>query len=62
MHQEASLIVATVRDAMPASATDMRGFLSDTLTTIGNHQAHTEAVCAIFREPTSTSAVRCHPR
>jgi predicted outer membrane protein len=44
MHQEASLIVGTVRDAVPASATDIRGFLSDTLTMIGDHQARAETV------------------
>lgn len=44
MHQEASMIVSTVRDAMPASATDMRNFLSDTLTTIDAHLAHAEDV------------------
>jgi predicted outer membrane protein len=44
MHQEASLIVGTVRDAVPASATDVRGFLSDTLTMIGDHQARAETV------------------
>lgn len=44
MHQEASMIVGTVRDAMPASATDMRQFLSDTLTTIDNHLTHAEEV------------------
>jgi len=44
MHQEASMIVGTVRDAVPASATDIRGFLSDTLTMIGSHQARAETV------------------
>lgn len=44
MHQEASLIVGTVRDSMPASATDMRNFLSDTLTMIDDHLTHAEAV------------------
>lgn len=44
MHQEASLIVSTVRDVVPASATDIRGFLSDTLTMIGDHQARAETV------------------
>lgn len=48
MHQEASLIVGTVRDAVPASATDIRGFLSDTLTMIGDHQARAGTVlCAL---------------
>jgi predicted outer membrane protein len=44
MHQEALLIVGTVRDAVPASATDIRGFLSDALTMIGDHQARAETV------------------
>ena len=44
MHQEASLIVGTVRDVMPASAADLRGFLSDMLTMIGDHQARAETV------------------
>jgi predicted outer membrane protein len=44
MHQEASLIVSAVRDAMPASASDMRGLLSDTLTTINDHLVHAQIV------------------
>ncbi len=44
VHREASLIVATVRDAMPASAADIRGFLSDTLTVIDQHLTHAEDV------------------
>src|SRR5262249_49683614 len=44
MHQEASWLVGTGRDAMPASATDIRGFLSDTLTMIGDHQARAGTV------------------
>lgn len=43
-HQEASLIVGSVRDAMPASATDMRQLLTDALTTINNHLIHAETV------------------
>ncbi|HEX8114404.1 MAG TPA: DUF4142 domain-containing protein [Kofleriaceae bacterium] len=44
MHQEASLIVGTVRDSMPASAAELRGFLTDTLTVIDKHLTHAEAV------------------
>jgi len=44
MHQEASMVVGTVRDLVPASAADMRGLLSDTLTMIGDHQVHAETV------------------
>jgi predicted outer membrane protein len=44
MHQEAFLIVGTVRDAMPAPASDIRGFLSDTLTVIDKHRTHAENV------------------
>ena len=44
MHQEASLIVGTVRDAMPASATDLHDFLSDTLSVIDKHLTHAETV------------------
>jgi len=44
MHQEASMIVATVRDAVPATATDIRAFLSDTLSVIDKHLTHAENV------------------
>jgi putative membrane protein len=44
MHQEAFLIVGTVRDAMPASGSDIRGFLSDTLSVIDKHRTHAEDV------------------
>jgi predicted outer membrane protein len=44
MHQEASMIVGTVRDAMPPSATDIHGFLSDTLSVIDKHLTHAETV------------------
>lgn len=44
MHQEASMIVATVRDSMPATAADIRGFLSDTLQVIDQHLTHAENV------------------
>jgi predicted outer membrane protein len=44
MHQEAFLIVGTVRDALPASASDFRGFLSDTLSAIDKHRTHAEDV------------------
>jgi predicted outer membrane protein len=44
MHQEASMVVGTVRDLVPASAADMRGLLSDMLTMIGDHQVHAETV------------------
>jgi hypothetical protein len=44
MHQEASMVVGTVRDLVPASDADMRGLLSDMLTMIGDHQVHAETV------------------
>jgi predicted outer membrane protein len=44
MHEEATMIVGTARDAMPASAADLRGFLSDTLPVIARHLAHAETV------------------
>jgi predicted outer membrane protein len=42
MHQEASVVISAVRDAVPASATDMRGLLTDTLTTINSHLIHAQ--------------------
>lgn len=44
IHQEATLIIGSVRDAMPASAADMHTLLSDTLTTINDHLIHAEIV------------------
>jgi len=44
MHREASMVVGTVRDLVPASAADIRGLLSDMLTMIGDHQVHAETV------------------
>lgn len=44
MHKEASLIVGTLHDAMPASATDVQSFLADTLRVIDLHLAHAETV------------------
>lgn len=44
IHQEASLILTSVRDAMPASAADMKGLLTDTVTTVNNHLIHAQMV------------------
>lgn len=44
MHKEASLIVGTLHDAMPVSATDVQSFLADTLRVIDKHLAHAETV------------------
>jgi predicted outer membrane protein len=44
MHQEASVIVATVRDYMPATAIDIRGFLSDALSMLDQHLTRAETV------------------